>query len=237
MMKLKPLQTFYVLLTALLLVGCSSRQQANIKDFKALDNSKKGVVLFMITEDEKSLFHSPKRQIALRYTLYRLFGEDISKEGETYESLTTQTYLVNFKANYASTMLFLKPGLYVIYDISLIDYSNVKRWYKPRILDKGGAVIYGAFEVRPGEVTGLGRLDVTDEKFNFIKEDNKIIKDLESAGYKDLVAKIKPGVFYEPGSLVYTYNDVNKVKWKVIPQHEIAKEMQFLMSGDKGNNT
>jgi hypothetical protein len=222
------------LLVAMLIVlgGCADPyRRADIKDFQAVESGQKGAVLFMVTQDQWSILFKT-RPIGLSYRFVRLlddqrqFGYPFFK----YRAETTQGTFVNASANYADSMLFVEPGVYSIQKVELLEEANFKHWYDFPVVGKQGVISCGAFEAKKGEILSLGRLDVTDGGFQFIRESEKIREDLVSAGYHDLISKVKEGVFYERGSVIHPHGDKDGViRVDMISLEEMKKTMDLLI--------
>lgn len=109
--------------------------------------------------------------------------------------------------SYRQTVFITEPGIYFIssaaYTVGNTRYITALDGITPE-----GRIIYGAFEVKPGDVVYIG-----DLKFNWYKKGSKfievnsqfptVIRDLEaSSKYRDLAPKLKPAKFYPSGSMI-----------------------------------
>lgn len=199
----------------------SNRFDPTIKDFKAVENNEKGVALFAITTLKKS------KRIGVNYAFMRFISPnkrpeeiDIDKElMYQVNSTESNSILQDDSYNYANLMLFLKPGTYIISRINIpVDDNSFITMAQEGIEDL--SIVIGAFEVKAGKVLTLGRLDVTDGKFEFIREDDKIKADLKQAGYGNLIPKMEEGAFYKSGSIWYYYKRNGKVYDYIIPAED-----------------
>jgi hypothetical protein len=218
----------YIIACMSALAGCvaSPYPRADVKDFPALEAGQKGAVVFAITEDKERWYGSVSDPIRLEYTIARLGGMQ-----ESGRPTRAATYHVpaSGKINYAQSMLFLEPGLYLIYSMDFLTKNGRTLHYRPSIVRKNAEISYGGFEVKAGETSYLGRLDVTNGAFRFIHEEARIRKDLQRAGYNDIISRMKPGVFYESGSLLNSYEDKNNaMQWEVISHQEVREALSTL---------
>lgn len=109
--------------------------------------------------------------------------------------------------SYRQTVFVTEPGVYFIsgasYKVGNVQYVTALDGITPE-----GTIIYGAFEVKAGEVVYIG-----DLKFNWHKNSPKfietssqfttVVRDLEaSSKYRDLAPKLKPAKFYPSGSKI-----------------------------------
>ena len=235
------------------LYGC--QHSAIFEDFSSFESKKKGIVLFRMTQKMHKTDLKKSKNICtdknglhyLTYYLRRASDGKIVRKDHQYHSVPcygtvgfwTYTIMRYYgDVNYDVDMLFLEPGLYFIERIDFAPiyyYGSIRsRSVGPPAYNKLGEITLGAFEVKAGEVIGLGDLqfyspagyEYTGKVLGpkLIREDKKMRKELIEAGHIDIANKLKPGVFYEPGSLFNTYKDKKgNMRWEIIPREEYEK--------------
>ena len=124
--------------------------------------------------------------------------------------LFTESYVS--LGGYTQVTFVAEPGVYFI---SKANYSQGNTNYYTILsgLTPEGRVIYGAFEVKSGEVVYLGDLNFNWYKgaknlISISSNHNKVVKDLQdSSRYNNLAAKLKPAKFYTKGSTIHMGED------------------------------
>lgn len=125
-----------------------------------------------------------------------------------------EAYSINanawFPENYSDKVAMISPGLYYIDYITWVTisypYTTTHYTAVPGI-SKKGIIVYGAFEVKPGDVAYVGNLILKKNGVDFnlekINELEQVKKDLIKNKQNDLSAKIKEIKFYNRGSIVH----------------------------------
>ncbi|AIF81947.1 hypothetical protein I862_06965 [endosymbiont of Acanthamoeba sp. UWC8] len=215
---MKHLQRFLILTCVLLLSGCAGLIKSDFRliseDFEGFNKNEKGIILFTILQNtDVGVFFTDMKMLPNSYTLRKVSDEDkIPKIIYRFQP----SYLKSKVNYYAQNMLFLEPGLYYIDEIT--PRPGGRYFSSPGY--KNGKIMYGAFEVKAGQVISLGSIDISDGKLKFIREDEKIKKELHAEGYDELAANMKPGIFYEGGSAIKVHKNG---QFNILPKAVIDK--------------
>jgi hypothetical protein len=183
------------------------------KNYQKFLKGEKGVVLFTVS---KPYTKAPNGTISKKETrsfvLHKI--KDKAHKDNSYRQYISG---VCREDCYVENILFLDPGLYYIDEIT-VDHGWGVVYTLPSPGYKDHHVMYGAFEVKAGEVIGLGNLVVnrdSEKMLSFMREDDQIKKELQASKYHDMASKIVPGSFYESGSIIEIKDSGKKV---IIPR-------------------
>ncbi|MBA8666358.1 hypothetical protein H1Q59_00380 [Holosporaceae bacterium 'Namur'] len=219
---MKHLQKFLFLTCVILLSGCAGLIKVDFRhipeDFEGFNRNEKGIILFTILQNIDLGFLSKDMKIfPISYTLRK-----VSDEGKVPEIVYTfhPSCLKSEVNYYARDMLFLEPGLYYIDGIRP---GLGGGWYFPSPGYKNGKIMYSAFEVKAGQVISLGSIDSSNGILKFIREDEKIKRELNAEGYGELAASMKPGIFYAGGSIIKFHKNG---QFNILPKTVIDKLIQ-----------
>lgn len=182
-----------LVISCILLLGCVSNTRRMPRYCAACDLEKNAVVILEISNaDSLNLikfdqnFHDDQRKE------YKLRG-------------ITKLWSLPL-GSYRQVVFVAEPGIYFI---SKAGYVIANTHYRTQDsgLTSTQEIVYGAFEVKAGDVAYIG-----DLKFNWHTQDHLIdvvnryeavANDLcASSKYRDLVHKLKPSKFYAPGSVI-----------------------------------
>lgn len=116
--------------------------------------------------------------------------------------------LIFFDKSYDKCFYSLEPGIYYI---SSASHSDASFTYNTTLagITPEGRIVYGAFEVKAGEVLYIGNINFNwNSKGSLVTVSgslNKAKKELmdSNSKYKNLASKMKYGSFYPAGSLVH----------------------------------
>lgn len=162
---------------------------------------KKGIVFFDIAEGGLN------KNASLSYILIKLEERDVRYRVNVNSGFSDLFSFKAFKRNASQSLLYLDPGIYYIDYISLLETYNTTRWL-PSPGYKDNYFLYGAFEVKPGQVTNMGQLIINSElKFNHISNTDLVKKQLIENKKGELVDKVIDGNFYQRGSVVFRDKD------------------------------
>lgn len=203
----KMIKLLVVVLSSTLLVGCLGLTP-NMQNYSQLETVRDKAILITELSNADSIkiikfdqdYNNKQRKI------YKLHG-------------ITKLYSLHL-GSYRQVVFVAEPGIYFI---SKADYisGNISYYTTLPGLTPEGRVVYGAFEVKPGEVVYLG-----DLKFNWSQHSANLIdvvsrysavtNDLQaSSKYRGLVAKLKPAKFYGEGAMIsMNENGVAKIESK-----------------------
>jgi len=198
------------LIGVIALTGCVKQApRYNPHDFQAA-HSKKGVVIFQMSEPVKNRKIYPDGDIAPPISINKI-GSD--------EKYDLNYYTVfDHKYNYSERMVMLDPGVYYIDTITLHIHNSgrVLRKYKSPGIKKLHShpdvfmILRGAFEVKENKVTYLGHLklrpkwDLGELPFTVHNEIHKVKSDLLSSKFAELSEQVELGTFYNIGSVIMT---------------------------------
>lgn len=191
-----------------LMIGCSNLpSKYNQKIFQ---EQYKAVVIIDIVTPNLNFFNKYYEQ-KINFLLVKL--------NDSYNDPNKrETYFINtdsiFSGNYNNKLFMINPGIYYIDSMSWKEnyygYSTMYNTILPGI-SKTGLVVYGAFEVKPGDIAYVGKLllninNIKGKNFGFdiekINDIDQIKKDLVKNKQNELINKIKEVKFYGKGSVV-----------------------------------
>lgn len=184
-----------VVVMATMITGCNSSQHRYSKEEFA--KNKHGVVFFDIRSDGVSVPFSIANQ----------------ETGEVVPEYFIDNWLglkPTENPDLVLRSLLLEPGTYYIKRIGISSgLSGNKSFYDN---NENGVIIYGAFQVKAGEVLSLGLLNIdysgdTNHKYNF----STLHEQLLNSDKRELTFKLKQGRFYGAGSLITEDKNGNKV--------------------------
>jgi len=220
---------FSCLLISLVLSSCGGYKYQKMESYtqESFAQGKKGVVFFDIAEGSLS------KNASLSYILVKLEEKDIRYMVNVNSGFSDFFSLKAFKRNAAQSLLYLDPGIYYIDYISLLDTYNATRWL-PSPGYKDNYFLYGAFEIKSGQVVNIGQLVINGElKFNHTSDIDLVKKQLIENKKGELAGKIIDGNFYQRGSVVFRDKDkhykllsstVIQEYHKKLVQHAIEQE-------------
>ena len=128
----------------------------------------------------------------------------LAEAADTYRVLKAPKFL---NTGYSKSIYTIEPGTYYI-SYAYCNDDNDERFTKLPGLTADGAVEYGAFVVKPGDVVYLGDIEVdwlrpsSDKMFVVGGDLNAVKKDLLSANYNDIVSKLKMATYLPRGSRI-----------------------------------
>ncbi len=203
MNKLYPIIIAVIFITNL--SGCASSiptlDKYNDAEFQT---GSKAVVFIQVSEG-----NNPEEATPLHYTLSKL-----QKIPNEYSVVSTRTfYFKHTDINYANSMMMLDPGIYYINHVTLLSSFYNNHWFSSPGLHHN-TILYGAFEVKAGDVASIGKLVIPYNMclpFNKYNDIERVKKDLKKAGYIDLANKVQDHPFYNSGS-TYIENQQGKYK-------------------------
>lgn len=154
------------------------------------DKNEKGIVFFYASE----------QNIPLLFKLNKL-GGDSSLQISNIELDSYHFFSKPKPRDLVKKHVVLEPGRYYIDYISLLKQGDLIRWYpSPGI--KENVIIYGAFEVKAGEVLSLGQVDINSGVFKHYNNIKTLKDQLSDSDMSELVPRVKQGIFYNRGSLL-----------------------------------
>jgi hypothetical protein len=191
-----------------LLVGGCSRDLSN-KYSKNFNAQHKSVVIMKISEPYKNFFKK-ECELEANFRIVRLNDNynDKSKRESYFFDAGGDKWMVHnswlFEIGYDSRLAMINPGVYYIDYLSWNDGPTNYYSSSPGI-SKKGMIVYGAFEVKPGDVGYVGKLYIKDRTVYLekISEIEKVKNDLIKSKQTDLVKKVKEIEFYGRGSMVH----------------------------------
>ena len=157
---------FSCLLISLILSSCGGYKYQKMESYtqESFAQGKKGVVFFDIAEGSLS------KNASLSYILVKLEEKDIRYRVNVNSGFSDFFSLKAFKRNAAQSLLYLDPGIYYIDYISLLDTYNATRWL-PSPGYKDNYFLYGAFEIKSGQVVNIGQLVINgDDEIEHVAE-------------------------------------------------------------------
>ena len=216
---------FSFLFLSVVLSSCGGYKYHKMEPYthESFAQGKKGVVFFDIAEGNASL----------SYILVKLEEKDIRYRVDVNSGFSDLFSFKAFKRNATQSLLYLDPGIYYIDYISLLDTYNATRWL-PSPGYKDNYFLYGAFEIKSGQVVNIGQLVINGElKFNHVRDTGLVKKQLIENKKEELAGKVMKGNFYQRGSVVFRDKDghykllsstVIQEYHKKLVQHAIEQE-------------
>jgi hypothetical protein len=207
------IKKFIVIAMLLLCSGCASFQGSKFTPEKFAEGQK-GVVFISLIENEISLYFEIKN----------------AKTGNKYSIASNQGFFHGTGGGplYTSkNMLFLDPGIYYIDCVELLTTVNnigiIDRSLPSPGLEESGIVKYGAFEVKPAQVSYIGNLIYSPRGFAEVLDYELLRKQLSTnLKYQILLDKVQPVTFYGAGSIIYHNENGNT---EIIDQNK-AQELR-----------
>lgn len=236
---MKKLKYLLLVISVFALNACSSFSKMPNYSEKAFDSGENAVVFFNVVQMQ------PKGEfITIPYHL-ALYQNDNPKKKQVFFIpqqiewnwlLTGPTYykqqdVQNFNRNCHKNFLFLKPGIYYIDFIQLLSEDYILYHMNYSCVAPGckdNAIIYGAFEVKAGDVLNLGTFvvkhDYGSRNSQFFHEYGNI-KQIKSYLFEKnkphFAERVKNGKFFMKGSAIDKDEDGNN---KIISQQELKEK-------------
>ena len=232
-MKFK-LNIFAALFFATLISGCLTTNSPDVYDQKVFSSGKKGIAVLRVTQHSPQGFN--ETDIGLTYYLTK------KGENKTYYIYSDNSFFPGLynEHDYASSVMMLDPGIYYISLMRLVDEGSFRRWYPgpgiKLLSQKDGTKKYivqmGAFEVKPGQVSYLGYLNLESSgkfPFKITNEIDKARTDLRKSGQGEISDRLEFQPFYQAGSVLVEKNG----HLSIIKREEIDHKIKEVM--DKAN--
>jgi len=185
--------------------GCSQKDLTLSHKYSdhGFNKQNKAVVIMKIVQPVKSIFNI-NSEYGAGFRLIKL--NDNSFYNSKRESYYMPAYGDSFwgiNTNYSDRIAMVNPGIYYIDNIRWSD-GAFEYFSRSAGLSPKGIVVYGAFEVKPGDVAHVGKLLISSDTIILTKTDdlNNVKNDLSKANKHDLNQKIKSVEFYGRGSVV-----------------------------------
>lgn len=198
------LQVTIIIFLSVLVFGCGS-QRLPAYNIQQDDLTKKGVVVVKANDGATHIRFKK---------LDKDYKDPNAKLKNAYDLTGHIKGLIFSDQTYEKSFYSLEPGIYYISYATGQDYSFIYNTTLAGITPEG-RIVYGAFEVKAGEVLYIGNIifnwfspkqlvevsgDVDQTKTDLLHSDSQ---------YKHLVAKMKRGKFYPLGTTIYVDNNGN----------------------------
>lgn len=183
----------YICIT-IFLGGCINVPLSHQYNSMYFNAKNKAVVIIKIFQHYKTLFNKQDKLMA-EFNLVRLDENYNDPDKRTFYKINSET----------DQILMLKPGIYFI---DYIEWHDGLYVHKSKFtgITKDNTILYGAFEVKPGDVGYIGDLIISDDDnaiiLNRVKELEKTKEYLIKTKYNDLSSMIKEIKFYIKGSKI-----------------------------------
>lgn len=215
----KMIKLFFTILSTALLTGCLGLTPNMQHYSNSTDVKDKAIMITELTNaDNIKVIKFDENFNNKHRKEYKLHG---IRKLKIPAFITTYTVTVG---SFRQVVFVAEPGIYYI---SKASYENSNTRYYTALdgLTPEGLVIYGAFELKPGDVAYLGdiKFDWDDNSRDIIEICNnytKVADDLAASDkYRDLVTRLKSTKFYAKDSMISLNEDgVYEINEKSIRQ-------------------
>ena len=212
------MKIFLLFCVCVMLAACQNKIDERLQyDPAVFKQGKKGIVIVSISQERKQRLGSTPESLNFHLTHLET-NQDFINATTSHDVFSSALH-----HQYQNCILMLDPGVYGIKKLFLADKREgnyiVRGWYTDNLSKVGDNTFFvkiGAFEVKPGQVLYLGKLELEESgrlPFKIINEIDIAKTDLKEAGKTDLASKIEFGNLYQRGTIIkksgnaYIFND------------------------------
>ena len=178
--------------------GCANVPLSHKYNIMIFNAKNKAVVVIKIFQHYTTLFNQQDK-LMVEFNLVRLDDNYNDPDKRTFYKINSEN----------DQIVMLKPGIYFIDHLEWHDGLYVHK-SKFTGITKDNAILYGAFEVKPGDVGYIGDLVIPDDNAIILNRVKKLAKTKEyliQNKYNDLSSMIKEIKFYDKGSKIRKNSD------------------------------